>query len=57
MEVYREYKIGESPIILHIEYNVDSHIAFGTQVEISNNFYANYNKFYVCSTIAACWTL
>ncbi|NDV67203.1 DUF5020 family protein [Bacteroides sp. 224] len=35
-------------------YNVNSHLSFGTEVEISNNFLNN-NQFYVNPTIAAKW--
>lgn len=35
-------------------YNVNSHLSFGTEIEISNNF-LNDNKFYVNPTIAAKW--
>lgn len=38
-------------------YNVDKNIAFGTEIEISNNFYSNYNnKVYVFPTLAGKWT-
>jgi hypothetical protein len=52
---------GGKKVILITEpqfwYNVDKHLAFGSEIEISNNFYANYNnKLYVCPTIAGKWT-
>lgn len=52
---------GGKKVILLTEpqfwYNIDKHIALGTEIEISNNFYANYNnKLYVCPTLAAKWT-
>lgn len=52
---------GGKKVILITEpqfwYNIDQHIAFGTEIEISNNFYSNYNnKLYVCPTIAGKWT-
>lgn len=38
-------------------YNVDKHLAFGTEIEISNNFYSHYNnRVYVCPTLAGKWT-
>ncbi len=36
-------------------YNVDSHLAIGTEVEISNNFIPGENKVLVCPTVAAKW--
>lgn len=37
-------------------YNVSHHFSVGTEIEISNNFYASYrNKVYVCPTVAAKW--
>lgn len=52
---------GGKKVILLTEpqfwYNTTENLAFGTEIEISNNFYANYrNKLYVCPTIAAKWT-
>ena len=52
---------GGKKVILLTEpqfwYNVDKHLSFGTEIEISNNFYSNYNnKLYVCPTIAGKWT-
>lgn len=35
-------------------YNVDSHLSFGTEIEISNNFLKG-NQFYVNPTLAAKW--
>ena len=38
-------------------YNVNKNLAFGSEIEISNNFYANYNsRLYVFPTIAGKWT-
>ncbi|MEN9917628.1 MAG: hypothetical protein RL662_64 [Bacteroidota bacterium] len=38
-------------------YNVNPNLAFGTEVEISNNFYSHYNNnVYVCPTLAGKWT-
>lgn len=52
-------KSGKKVILLtepQIWYNVNSKLAVGTEIEISNNFYTNYgNKAYVCPTIAAKW--
>lgn len=37
-------------------YNIDKHLSVGSEIEISNNFYAHYNnKLYVCPTIAGKW--
>lgn len=52
---------GKKQVILLTEpqiwYNVDKNIAFGSEIEISNNFYSQYNnKMYICPTIAAKWT-
>lgn len=52
---------GGKKVILLTEpqfwYNIDKNLAFGTEIEISNNFYAAYNnKLYVCPTIAGKWT-
>lgn len=57
----RERGKGGKKVILITEpqfwYNIDKNIAFGTEIEISNNFYSNYNnKLYVCPTIAGKWT-
>lgn len=51
---------GGKKVILLTEpqfwYNFDDHLSFGSEIEISNNFYANYNnKLYICPTIAAKW--
>ena len=51
---------GGKKVILLTEpqfwYNLDTHLSFGSEIEISNNFYANYNsKVYICPTIAAKW--
>jgi len=52
---------GGKKVILLTEpqfwYNIDKHLAFGSEIEISNNFYPYYNnKVYVCPTIAGKWT-
>lgn len=57
----RSKKDGSKKVILLTEpqfwYNIDKHLALGTEIEISNNFYANYNnKLYICPTIAGKWT-
>ncbi|NDW18048.1 DUF5020 family protein [Dysgonomonas sp. 216] len=37
-------------------YNVTPNLSFGSEIEISNNFYTNYNNnVYVCPTLAAKW--
>lgn len=57
----RDKSGGKKKVILLTEpqfwYNVDKHLAFGSEIEISNNFYSNYdNKLYICPTIAGKWT-
>ncbi len=52
---------GGKKVILLTEpqfwYNVDSHLSFGSEIEISNNFYPYYgNEVYVFPTIAGKWT-
>lgn len=52
---------GGKKVILLTEpqfwYNLNKNLAFGSEIEISNNFYTNYNnKLYVCPTIAGKWT-
>jgi len=51
---------GKKVILLtepQIWYNVTSNLSFGTEIEISNNFYSQYNnKVYVCPTLAGKWT-
>lgn len=53
-------KGGKKVILLtepQIWYNIDKHLAFGSEIEISNNFYSHYNnKLYICPTIAGKWT-
>lgn len=53
-------KGGKKIVLLtepQIWYNIDKHVAFGTEIEISNNFYSHYNnRLYVCPTIAGKWT-
>lgn len=53
-------KGGKKVILLtepQVWYNVDKHLAFGSEIEISNNFYSAYrNRVYVCPTIAGKWT-
>lgn len=53
-------KGGKKFILLtepQIWYNVDKNIAFGSEIEISNNFYGSYNnRLYVFPTIAGKWT-
>lgn len=52
---------GGKKIILLTEpqiwFNLSRHFSIGSEIEISNNFYAQYkNKVYVCPTIALKWT-
>lgn len=52
---------GGKKVILLTEpqfwYNIDKNLAFGSEIEITNNFYSNYdNKVYVFPTIAGKWT-
>lgn len=56
-------KGGKRVVLLtepQIWYNVTSNLAFGSEIEISNNFYDLYNKennkVYVCPTLAGKWT-
>lgn len=53
-------KGGKKVILLtepQVWYNVDKNLAFGSEIEISNNFYGSYNsKLYVFPTIAGKWT-
>ena len=54
--------LGGKKIILLTEpqvwLNLNRHFAVGSEIEISNNFYARYkNKVYICPTIALKWIL
>lgn len=57
----RAYGKGGKKVILLTEpqiwFNLNRHFSVGSEIEISNNFYAHYkNKLYVCPTIALKWT-
>lgn len=52
---------GGKKVILMSEpqfwYNIDDHLSFGSEIEISNNFYPTYNnRVYFLPTIAGKWT-
>lgn len=51
---------GKKVILLtepQVWYNINSNLAVGSEIEISNNFYSNYNNnVYVCPTLAGKWT-